>query len=263
MKKKLVLLTNDDGSEARGLQSLKEAVESLGKVVVVAPSEERSGVGHGLTIRQPLRVTDLGKDLYSLTGTPVDCVIFALRKLLNEPPDLIISGINHGANLGDDVHYSGTVAAAREAALYGIPAIAASLVSQSVSPDFEWASRLIRELVSELYPDRIPPGTYLNINIPEGKPCNYRFTRQGSRRVRTNIVETSNPQGRKHYWIDQDRSEWIVEADTDYQAIREGVVSVTPMQHDHTDYRTLILYSRQDERDERPEAADRQGEKLG
>ena len=250
MKTDLILLTNDDGAHARGLLSLREALQPLGKVVVVAPSEEQSGVGHGLTIRKPLRVTELAKDLYSLTGTPVDCVIFAVRKLLGEAPGLVISGINHGANLGDDVHYSGTVAAAREAAFYGIPSIAASLVCQSSSPSFQWASLLVRELVGELYPDRIPEGTYLNVNIPEGKPVNYRFTRQGSRRVTTTITESSGKRGRKHYWIDQDRSEWVIEADTDYFAIREGAVSVTPMHRDHTDYRSLIFFSQEDEREE-------------
>ncbi len=250
MKDSVILLTNDDGANARGLLSLRKALQPLGRVVVVAPNEERSGVGHGLTMRQPLRVTEMAKDLYALSGTPVDCIIYAVRKLLSEPPGLVISGINHGANLGDDVHYSGTVAAAREAAFYEIPSMAASLVCQSSSPSFKWASQLVRELVGELYPDRIPQGTYLNVNIPEGKPVNYRFTRQGSRRVTTTITESSGRGGRSYYWIDQDRSEWVIEADTDYFAIREGAVSVTPMHRDHTDYRTLIFFSQEDERQE-------------
>lgn len=239
MKDLLVLLTNDDGIEAAGLCRLADAFRSLGRVVVVAPHEERSGVGHGLTMRQPLRIIEKGRDRYGVTGTPVDCVIFALRELLSNPPDLMISGINNGANLGDDVQYSGTVAAAREACFRGIPAIAASLAARSKKPRFDWAARVVRELVGELFPDAFSEGTFLNVNIPEGKPKSYRFTRQGARLPALSIRAREDRRGNRHYWIDRDEKEWLVEADTDYRSVSEGAVSITPLQRDQTDYRAL------------------------
>lgn len=237
----LVLLTNDDGGRAPGLQSLKREMETTARVVTVAPDEERSAASHSLTIHDPIRLIEVSEDDYTLTGTPADCVIFALRKLMLRSPDLVISGINSGPNLGDDVLYSGTVAAAREAALYGIPAVAVSLVGKGEDLDYGPAARFIRDLVKEFYPDRTPRGTALNVNIPPGKPGAYRFTRQGSKRAWSSIEEKMDPRGRRYYWIGRDESEVLVESDTDYQAISDGVVSITPLQHDQTDYRTLKL----------------------
>ncbi len=239
MKDLLILATNDDGVEALGLRTMAEELKPLGKVVVVAPYDERSAVSHGLTIHQPLRLFERQRNYYALTGTPVDCVLFALRKLLPRLPDLIVSGINHGANLGDDVHYSGTVAGAREGALYGIPSIATSLVTVGSSPDFKRAAKYLKRLVLEFYPERIPPGTFLNVNVPEGNPNRYRLTRQGTKLVTSSIEEKRDPRGRKYFWIGRDDSEWVIEADTDYQAIQDGAVSITPLQRDQTDYRAL------------------------
>lgn len=235
----LILLTNDDGLDSDGLKSLKQELGSLAKLYVVAPYEERSGVSHGLTIHQPIRLLEVSRNCYALTGTPADCVIFAIRKLLPRAPDLVISGINNGANLGDDILYSGTVAAAREAALHRIPALAISLVTRQSQPEFESAARFSRRLLENLFPQRIPPGTFLNVNIPEGEPREYRFTRQGTRLSMSSIEEKQDPRGRTYYWIGKGSSEWLIEADTDYQAIREQAVSVTPLQRDQTDYRTL------------------------
>ena len=237
----LVLLTNDDGGRAPGLQSLKQEMETTARVVTVAPDEERSAASHALTIHDPIRVMEVSENDYMLTGTPVDCVIFALRKLMPQSPDLVISGINSGPNLGDDILYSGTVAAAREAALYGIPAVAVSLVAKGEDLDYGPAACFIRDLVKEFYPDRTPRGTALNVNIPPGKPGAYRFTRQGSKRTWSSIEEKRDPRGRRYFWIGRDESEVRLEADTDYQAINDGVVSITPLQHDQTDYRTLQL----------------------
>ena len=153
-------------------------------------------------------------------------LIFALRKLMPRSPDLVISGINSGPNLGDDILYSGTVAAAREAALYGIPAVAVSLVAKGEDLDYGPAARFIRDLVKEFYPERTPRGTALNVNIPQGQPGAYRFTRQGSKRAWSSIEEKRDPRGRRYYWIGRDESEVLVEADTDYQAINDGVVSL-------------------------------------
>lgn len=235
----LILLTNDDGVEAQGLMSLKQELAAFGRVVVVAPYEERSAVSHGLTIHQPLRILELSADYYALTGNPADCVIFAVQKLLPRLPDLVVSGINHGPNLGDDVLYSGTVAGAREAAVHLIPAMAVSLVTRGASPDFRPAARFACRILRDLFPEHIVPGVFLNVNVPEGDPGEYRFTRQGSKRASSSIQEKRDPRGRTYYWIGRDESEWLVEADTDYQAVRDDVVSVTPLQRDQTDYSSL------------------------
>lgn len=239
-----ILVTNDDGAQARGLVALKETLAEFGSVIVVAPYDERSAVSHGLTLHHPIRTIEIEKNHYALTGTPADCVLFALRQILPRPPDLVVSGINHGANLGDDILYSGTVAGAREASLNGIPSIAISLVAGKTTKNFEPAAAFARLLIQELFPERIPPGTFLNVNVPEGDPETYRFTRQGSKRAASTIHEKTDPQGRTYYWIGPDESEWIVEADTDYQAIQEGVVSVTPLHRDQTDYRGLRSLTR-------------------
>ena len=246
MKDPVILLTNDDGWDSSGLAALRKEMSEVGRLVVVAPYEEQSGVGHGLTIRSPLRVFEKGTDCYALTGTPVDCVIFAIRQLMDDLPQVVISGINHGPNLGDDIHYSGTVAGAREAALYGVPSFAASLATRTKKPNFKWSARLMRELVREFLPSRVPRGVYLNVNIPEGKPRHYRYTCQGSRLMTTTIEERRDQRGKKYYWIGKDEGQWLDEPSSDYQTIREGIVSVTPMHRDHTDFRTLKQYSDED-----------------
>lgn len=239
-----ILLTNDDGVEARGLLSLKEHLRQLGEVFVVAPSEEKSAASHSLTIHHPIRAMEVDRNHFALTGTPADCVLFAIRKLMEQPPDLVISGINHGANLGEDILYSGTVAGAREASLHGIPALAVSLVNGGVTQDFTFAAEYTCRLVRELWPAQIPGGAYLNVNIPSGTPNGYRFTRQGSKRTISAIQEKRDPRGRAYYWIGPDESEWAIEADTDYHAIQEGLVSITPLHRDQTDYRALKGYHR-------------------
>ncbi len=239
---RLVLLTNDDGVRAEGLLALKGALSGWGRVIVVAPAEENSAVSQGLTIHRPLRTFKVSEDHYALTGTPADCVIFALRKLLPRSPDLVVSGINHGPNLGDDIIYSGTVAGAREAAIHQIPAVAASSLSNQGEFNFDPAAGFVRRIIDELFP--FPEGTFLNINIPEGDPVAYRFTRQGSKAAEGSIEEKRDPRGRSYYWIARDESKWMVEADTDYEAIRAGEVSVTPLQRDQTDYGSLTGYKK-------------------
>ena len=244
----LVLATNDDGVEAKGLRAVKEELADLGTVVVVAPAEERSAVSHGLTIHHPIRVREISENHYALTGTPVDCVLFAIRKILPRLPDLVVSGINRGPNLGDDILYSGTVAAAREAALYRIPALAVSLVTRSEKPDYGPAAGCVHWLINDFHPDRIPEGAFLNVNFPEGDLGGYRFTRQGTKLVASSVQEKSDPRGHRYYWIGPDESQWVVEGDTDYQAIEDGMVSITPLQRDQTDYRALKWYKEEEER---------------
>ena len=239
---RLVLLTNDDGVRAEGLLALKRALSGWGRVIVLAPAEENSAVSQGLTIHRPLRTFKVSEDHYALTGTPADCVIFALRKLLPRLPDLVVSGINHGPNLGDDILYSGTVAGAREASSHQIPAVAASSLSSQGEFNFGPAAGFVRRIIDELFP--FPEGTFLNVNVPEGDPVTYRFTRQGSKTAQGSIEEKRDPRGRSYYWIARDESEWMVEADTDYEAIHAGEVSVTPLQRDQTDYNSLAHYKK-------------------
>jgi 5'-nucleotidase len=238
----LILLTNDDGFGAQGLVALEEELAGLGRIVVVAPYEEKSGVSHAVTIHYPIRILEDSKDHFSLTGTPADCVIFALSKILPREPDLVVSGINYGPNLGDDIHYSGTVAAAREAALHRIPAMAVSLATRDEDIDFRPAARFARRLIQDLYPQGFSRGGFLNVNVPKGKANGFRFTRQGTKFSSSAIEEKRDPRGRKYYWIGHDEGEWLVEPETDYQAIRDQVISVTPLHRDHTDYRALKQY---------------------
>lgn len=234
----MILLTNDDGVDAVGLRSLQPALEELGDVVVVAPDQERSATSHSLTIHDPIRIIPRDDAVFAVTGTPVDCMILALRKILDRLPDLVVSGINHGPNLGDDVLYSGTVAAAREAALCGIPAMAVSCLKRR--PEVVAAGApVVRDLIRELKPQHLPGGAFLNINLPGTEYQGYRVTRQGSKKVSSAVQEKQDPRGRFYYWIGEDESQWQVENDTDYEAVRRGYVSVTPLQRDQTDYRLL------------------------
>jgi 5'-nucleotidase len=235
----LVLLTNDDGFGSSGLVALEEVLRPVFDVVVVAPYEEKSAVSHGVTIYSPLRLVEMGPNRYALTGTPADCVIFALTKLLPKTPNIVISGINSGPNLGDDIHYSGTVAGAREASFHQIPSMAVSLVSFDGGADYSPAAALVRQLVEEFSPETMPAGTFWNVNIPVGKSRGVKFTRQGSRLSWGRIEEKEDPRGQKYYWIGRDDAEWMPQPDTDYQAVRDQLVSITPLHHDHTDYRTL------------------------
>jgi len=237
----LVLLTNDDGYGAAGLEALDAELRQVFDTVIVAPYEEKSAVSHGVTIHHPLRLVkmDRKRNRYALTGTPADCVIFAVSKLLRRRPDLVVSGINNGPNLGDDIHYSGTVAGAREASFHSIPALAVSLVAFEEGGDFAQAAKELRRIVEELSPQKISPGCFWNVNIPEGKVRGYKFTRQGSRLSWGRIDEKKDARGGKYYWIGRDDAERIPDADTDYQAVRDHLISITPLQHDHTDYRTL------------------------
>ena len=235
----LILLTNDDGIEAAGLTALRQELASLGRVVTVAPATEMSASSHSLTIRDPVRIVERGRDLFAVTATPVDCVIMAVKMILVEqPPDLVVSGINHGPNLGDDILYSGTVAAAREAALNGISALAISALSPEKNSLLVGA-RWVRDLLPDLHLDSLPPGTFYNLNLPHGKPIGYRFTRQGSKRISSAVEVKHDPRGRAYYWIREEKHPWPSEDDTDYVAVQDGYLSVTPLQRDQTDYRLL------------------------
>ncbi len=233
-----ILITNDDGIFSEGLKLLAEALGALAEVVVVAPDREQSASGHSLTLNRPLRMQRVRRHWYAVDGTPTDCVNLAVQGLLREaPPDLVVSGVNFGLNLGGDVTYSGTVSAAFEASLHRLPGIA---FSQEVAEGFSFtdAAQLAREMVAVLVAGELPNDLLLNVNFPAQAPRGVRWTRLGTRTYHQTVVEKLDPKGRKYYWI-AGTPEWLREEGTDYDALMSGHVSVTPLHLDLTDYRGL------------------------
>ena len=234
-----ILVTNDDGIHSAGIKALAEALEELGDIVVVAPAHEMSAASHSLTLMRPLRIDKIDERHYSVDGTPTDCITLAMSHILKDDlPSLVVSGINKGGNLGDDVTYSGTVAGALEAAIYGLPGIAVSLV-QRVDFDFGPAAELARELARRVLGDGLPQGTLLNVNVPPGPVRGVRVTKQGTKIIKPTIIEGTDPRQRKYYWIGEESLTWNEEEGTDYEAVRHGLVSITPLRNDMTDYRVL------------------------
>ena len=230
-----ILVTNDDGIFSEGLKLLAEALGGLGEVIVVAPDREQSASSHSLTLNRPLRMQRIREHWYAVDGTPTDCVNLAVQGLLKEaPPDLVVSGINFGLNLGGDVTYSGTVSAAFEASMHRLPGIA---FSQEIAESFSFAAaaELAREVVAVLIAGELPPDLLLNVNFPASKPIGVRWTRLGRRSYKQTVVEKRDPKGRKYYWI-AGTPEWEHETGTDYEALMAGYVSVTPLHLDLTDY---------------------------
>ena len=236
---KHILLTNDDGIEAEGLCALAAALGGLGTVSVVAPSREQSGSAQSLTLRQPIVCHALGERRWAVDGTPADCIIVALHKLLPERPDLVISGINHGGNLGENVYYSGTVGAAREAAIHHLPAMAVSLVSKSAAPRFDAAARLTRSAADLILREGLPEQVLLNVNVPDPWDGAVRFTRQSQKITRNQLTEGKDPRGRTYFWLFEQKLDKDVEPDTDYAAISARAVSITPLHLDPTHAESL------------------------
>jgi 5'-nucleotidase len=235
---KKILLTNDDGIRAEGLKALEKGLGRLGEITVVAPDREMSATSQSITIHSPLRVQVIDEHHYAISGTPADAMILALHQLLPHQPDLVVSGINPGANLGENVIYSGTVAAAMEATLHGVPAIAVSLASRKET-DFTAAAEFAAQLAVKVLEEGLPPGVMLNVNVPRGEVRGVRITRQ-SRKITQNIIhEKKDPRGRPYYWQDENIIRDKVEPDSDYAAIIHREISITPLQADRTDYRTL------------------------
>lgn len=237
-----ILVTNDDGIGAPGIKALAEALAGLGRVTVVAPDRERSATGHSLTLYSPLRVFELREGWYAVDGTPTDCVNMGIHSLLPHKPDLVVSGINHGGNMGDDITYSGTVAAAMEANLMGIPSLAVSLATFNTSDHFADAGRLAAEVASQIIRNGLPDGTFLNLNIPDLpfdqiKPL--MLTRQGKRSFIGKIVDKTDPRGRKYYWIGCEEPSFMDDEGTDFHAIGLGHASLTPLHLDLTNYRAF------------------------
>jgi 5'-nucleotidase len=232
----IVLVTNDDGAHAAGLAALARALEELGDVYVIAPEREQSACGHALTLHRPLRVDRLGERRFAVNGTPSDCVNLAALGFLLEPPVLVVSGINHGSNLGDDVTYSGTVSAAMEGTLLGIPSIAVSLTG---GDDFEGAGAIAKLVAMRVLVGGLPRKTLLNVNVPPPPVRGVRLTRLGHRVYAGKVVEQTDPRGRTHYWIGAGPPAWESLEGTDMGAVHDGYVAITPVDLDLTHHDAL------------------------
>ena len=235
----LILVSNDDGIHSDGLKALVDAVRAHARVVVVAPDREQSAVSHALTLHRPLRIDQVDADRWTVDGTPTDCVNLAINGILRERPALVVSGINKGANLGDDVTYSGTVSAAMEGTLLGVPSIAVSQIGRGPY-DFRIAAAFSGELVERVLKHPMPPDTLLNVNVPQfsdgEQPRGVALTRMGKRRYGDAVIEKVDPRGRKYYWIGGEELSFVEEEGTDFHAVSRGSISLTPIHLDLTNY---------------------------
>ena len=234
-----ILVTNDDGVHSEGIKVLADALKSLGEVTVVAPLAEASAIGHALTLRRPLRLETMSAGVYAVDGTPTDCVNIAISSVLRGMPDLVVSGINKGWNLGDDVTYSGTVSGAFEAALLGPPGIAVSLQRTGEDFDFSEAARGAQVVAQSVLERGLPARTFLNINVPQGRTKGIKVTVQARRNHITKVDERIDPRGQRYFWIEEGQNEWEPHDRSDFQAVRDGYISVTPLQPDLTAYNII------------------------
>ena len=234
----MILVTNDDGVYSPGIQMLAKRLRELDQTVIVAPDRERSAAGHSMTLHRPLLIEEIRELVYSVNGTPTDCVNIAVKGMLKEEPRLVIAGINKGPNLGDDITYSGTVAGAIEATLLGVPSFAISLVARE---DFRFAdaAEIAFRTASRILEQGLAEGTLLNVNVPNiplAEIRGIRITRLGKRIYKQMTVERVDPRGKKYYWIGGGEPDWEREEGTDFDAIDRNMVSITPLHLDLTDY---------------------------
>jgi 5'-nucleotidase len=234
-----ILVTNDDGIDSEGIKALAETLSRLAEIVVVAPSTDMTAVSHSLTLYRPLRIEQRSSNHFAVEGTPTDCVLLGINLVMKDsPPDLVVSGINKGANLGYDVHYSGTVAGAVEGTIYGVPSIAISLIGRDHF-DFSYAAEFGALVADKVLKEGLPQGTLLNINVPRGPIKGAVITKQGTKIARTKIVEGIDPRKKPYYWIGQDLVSWDQEQGTDFLAVKKGFVSITPLKNDMTHHLLL------------------------
>lgn len=238
----LILLSNDDGVWAPGIAAARAALEQVGEVWTVAPDREQSASSHSLTLQRPLRIHHIADRILSVDGTPTDCVLVAVNQILGRKPDLVVSGVNAGQNMGEDVIYSGTVAAAMEGTVLGIPAMAVSkMLTDRHHPDYAAAARVAADLARRLADWPLPPGSLLNVNVPDlpyDEIKGVKVTRTGTRVYRDVVVEKIDPRGRPYYWVGG-APEFSGGEDTDWHAVDSGYVSATPLHLDMTDHRSL------------------------
>ncbi len=229
MRPPLIMVTNDDGILAPGIQALADSLQSLGEVIVVAPDRERSAVGHSMSLHQPVRADLIAENRFAVDGTPTDCVNLAIHGLLPRKPALVVSGINRGSNLADDITYSGTVAAAMEAMLMQVPALAISLdVVPDTLSDYCFASHYAYVVARQILEHGLPQDTFLNLNVPQGTPKGVRITRQGKRIYDNKIERKQDPRGRTYYWLGGNLLGFNRQKDCDCGALADGYVSLTP-----------------------------------
>ncbi len=237
-----ILLTNDDGIHSPGLKALKESLSALGKIVIVAPDRDNSAIAHALTMQRPLRLTELDEDVYTLDGTPTDCVAIALGKIFERAPDLLVSGINSGPNIGDDITYSGTVSAAIEGTMYAVPSMAVSMAGEPPL-DYGKAELLIRQLAQRVIAHGLPASTLMNVNIPAASELRgVKITRQGRRIWKQAVQEVADPRGRIHYWIGGGTPLLDSGKDTDVWALGEGFVTISPIHLDLTNHEGISYF---------------------
>lgn len=237
-----ILLSNDDGVYAKGLSVLADNLRDLGEIIIYAPDRNRSGASNSLTLDAPIRIKTLENGAISVEGTPTDCVHLALTGLMAEKPSIVVSGINEGSNLGDDVLYSGTVAAAMEGRMIGLPAIAISLVGYDACKHYETAGRVARELVQQLMANHLPVQTLLNVNVPDvpyEELRGYEITRLGARHGAEPVVKAADPRGKTVYWVGPAGSTRDDGEGTDFYAIANKKVSITPIHIDLTHYQAF------------------------
>lgn len=237
----VILVTNDDGVHSPGIVALFRAMKEIGDAYIVAPDRERSAVGHALTMHRPLKVEELRDHVYAVNGTPTDCVAVGVNKILTERPSLIVSGINKGGNVGDDITYSGTVSAAVEGTIMGIPSFAISIAGGK-NFHFDTASYYSLEVARYILEKSLPYDTLLNVNLPNVKKediAGIKFTRQGKRVYDNAIQETYDPRGEKYFWIGGGTPYWERGEDTDIQAIEQGYISISPIHLDLTNHEAL------------------------
>ncbi len=236
-----ILLSNDDGYQAPGLKALAEGLATIATITVVAPERNRSGASNSLTLERPLRIHTMEHGFIRVDGTPTDCVHLAITGLLKEEPDMVVAGINDGTNMGDDVLYSGTVAAATEGRFLGFPALAISMASHAPK-HFETGARVAREMVQRIRQHPLSADTIMNVNVPDlpyGALKGYRATRLGHRHKAEPVVRSTDPRGRVIYWVGPAGAEQDAGPGTDFHAVREGYVSVTPLKIDLTRHELL------------------------
>jgi 5'-nucleotidase len=237
-----ILITNDDGYHSEGIIALEQALADLGEIYVVAPASEQSGASHSLTLARPLRIRQIDGRHWTVDGTPTDCITLALNQILSreDRPHICVSGINHGPNLGDDATYSGTVAGAMEATILGVPGIAFSLAAEQ-NFDFSESMKYALRITDKVLANGLPDWTLLNVNIPHGEPKGIRVTKQGVKQARPVISELIDPRGKPYYWIGEVRNGFRAEGGTDFEAIDDGYVSVTPMRSDLTNHAAIEI----------------------
>ena len=241
MSEPLLLLTNDDGVNSPGMRALRDSLAAVGEVHVVAPDREVSACSQSLTLKHPLRAEVIENRVHAVDGTPADCVNLALVKLLPRRPDVVVAGINRGANLGEDVFYSGTVGGAREGTFFGIPSIAVSLASRA-DMVFDHAAVFARRLVELVLEKGLPERTLLNVNVPPGRPAGTAITVQGRREHEGTILEGLDPRRRTYYWIEEGRDRWVSDEMSDIHAIRQGLISITPLHTDTTHHAVVAAF---------------------